>query len=181
MSNIIDKIQVSGVTYDIQGSGGGGGNPTVELTQAEYDALVSAGTVSADTYYIITDAQAVDLTQYWTSAQTQSAINQATSGKTNQSDFTRHTADTNVHLTTTEKTNLDSLATNIAAISGITASKKSNWDTAYSRSVADAVSYSQNTSDYTSFINMIWVGTQSQYDNLNYWGNNILYIIKDNN
>ena len=62
MSNIIDKIQVSGVTYDIQGSGGGGGNPTVELTQAEYDALVTAGTVSADTYYIITDAQAGDLT-----------------------------------------------------------------------------------------------------------------------
>ncbi|MBR2558624.1 MAG: hypothetical protein IKE95_09720 [Methanobrevibacter sp.] len=55
--------------------------PTVELTQAEYDALVTAGTVAQDTYYIITDAQAGDLTQYWTSAQTQSAINQATSGK----------------------------------------------------------------------------------------------------
>ncbi len=180
MSNIIDSIQLSGVTYNIQGSGGGG-NPTVELTQAEYDALVSAGTVSADTYYIITDAQAGDLTQYWTSAQTQSAINQATSGKTNQSDFTGHTANTNVHLTTTEKTNLDSLATNISAISGITASKKSNWDTAYSRSVANAVSYSQNTSDYMSFINKIWVGTQSQYDQMAYIDNYTLYIIKDNN
>ena len=119
MSNIIDKIQLSGVTYDIGGSGGtvssaitsgdtnavaGGAvydkfdeveqvtaaalnelndkvNPTVELTQAEYDALVSAGTVSADTYYIITDAQAGDLTQYWTSAQTQSAITSAVSTK----------------------------------------------------------------------------------------------------
>ena len=77
MSNIIDSIQLSGVTYTIQGSGG---NPTVELTQAEYDALVSAGTVSADTYYIITDATPVDMSQYWTSAQTQSAITQATSG-----------------------------------------------------------------------------------------------------
>ena len=422
MSNIIDKIQVSGVTYDIQGSGGGGGNPTVELTQAEYDALVTAGTVSADTYYIITDAQAGDLTQYWTSAQTQSAITQSVSGKqdtlsagtnitivdnvisaegggkaieagrgisittgetadtvsfnlpisagtgtnsikenynsniasgayshvegsnstasgdrshaegyystasgsyshtegqncyarkisshaegtntdakenyshtegfytiaNNQSEhasgqynvsskasttfgdsgntlfsvgngtstsarhnafeirqngdiylssggtdiklqdhlgggggggstytagdgiditnnvisvtgkadtsavtevsdaLTAHTANTNVHLTTTEKTNLDSLATNISAISGITASKKSNWDTAYSRSVANAVSYSTNTSDYMSFINKIWVGTQSQYDNLNSWDidNYTLYIIKDNN
>ena len=120
MSNIIDSIQLSGVTYTLSAQTGGGGvpestftaytattderisqdeevtaaglnalnekiTPTVELTQAEYDALVTAGTVSADTYYIITDAQAVDLTQYWTSAQTQSAINQATSGKVNTS------------------------------------------------------------------------------------------------
>ena len=57
-----------------------GGNPTVELTQAEYDALVTAGTVSADTYYIITDAQGGDLSNYWTTAQTQSVITEATSG-----------------------------------------------------------------------------------------------------
>lgn len=80
MSNIIDKIRVSGTDYTLSATSSGG-NPTVELTQAEYDALVSAGTVSADTYYIITDAQAGDLTQYWTSAQTQSAITQAVSGK----------------------------------------------------------------------------------------------------
>lgn len=80
-NNIIDSIQVSGVTYTIQGSGGGSGNPTVELTQAEYDALVSAGTVSANTYYIITDATPIDISNYWTSAQTQSAITSATSGK----------------------------------------------------------------------------------------------------
>lgn len=84
MSNIIDSIQLSGVTYTIQGSGGGG-NPTVELTQAEYDALVESGAVQTNTYYIITDAQAGDLTQYWTSAQTQSAITSATSGKVNTS------------------------------------------------------------------------------------------------
>lgn len=80
MSNIIDKIQVSGVTYDIGGSGGGG-NPTVELTQAEYDALVTAGTVSADTYYIITDAQAGDLTNYYTKNEVDNAITAATSTK----------------------------------------------------------------------------------------------------
>ena len=73
MSNIIDKIQVSGVTYDIGGTGGGG-NPTVELTQAEYDVLVSAGTVSADTYYIITDAQAGDLTDYYTKTETNTLL-----------------------------------------------------------------------------------------------------------
>ena len=66
-------------------SASGGGNATVELTQAEYDALVSAGTVASDTYYIITDAQSPDITQYWTSAQTQSAITAAVSGKVDTS------------------------------------------------------------------------------------------------
>ena len=116
MSNIIDKIQLSGVTYDIGGSGSvstaitsgdtnavaGGAvydkfdeveqvtaaalnelndkvNPTVELTQAQYDALVTAGTVQQDTYYIITDATAVDMANYYTTAQTNSLL----SGKQN--------------------------------------------------------------------------------------------------
>lgn len=61
--------------------GGGGGNNTVELTQAEYDALVSAGTVSADTYYIITDAPSVDMSNY---VQT-SAMTAALSGKVDTS------------------------------------------------------------------------------------------------
>lgn len=86
MSNYITDIQLSGVTYALSAQSSGG-SPTVELTQAEYDALVSAGTVASDTYYIITDAQAGDLTQYWTSAQTQSAITQATSGKVDTTTF----------------------------------------------------------------------------------------------
>ena len=93
MSNIIDSIKVSGVTYTIQGSGGGG-NPTVELTQAQYDALVTAGTVQADTYYIITDAQGGDLSNYMTSAQTMSAITEATSGKVDSNVYTAYTAST---------------------------------------------------------------------------------------
>ena len=88
MSNIIDKIQVSGVQYTLSAqTGGGSGNPTVELTQAEYDALVSAGTVANDTYYIITDAPAVDISNYYTSAQTNAAINAAVSGKVDTSTF----------------------------------------------------------------------------------------------
>ena len=90
MSNIIDTIQVSGVTYTIAGSGSG--NSVVEVTQAQYDALVSGGTVDPTILYIITDAQAGDLTQYWTSAQTQSAITEATSGKVDTSDFNTYSA-----------------------------------------------------------------------------------------
>ena len=65
------------------------------------------------------------------------AVDTAIGSKAAQSDLnalsgtvTGHTADTDIHVTTTEKTNLDSLATNIAAISGITSTKVSNWDTA---------------------------------------------------
>ena len=59
----------------ISATGGGGGNPTVEVTQAQYDALVTAGTVSADTYYIITDAEAGDLTNYYTKSETNTLLN----------------------------------------------------------------------------------------------------------
>ena len=96
MTSLGGKVDASGITSSITSAStdsqiptakavydaiptGGGGNPTVELTQAEYDALVSAGTVSADTYYIITDATPIDISNYWTSAQTQSAITESLS------------------------------------------------------------------------------------------------------
>ena len=78
MSNIIDSIRLSGVTYTLSAETSGGNN-VVELTQAQYDALVDKDPTA---FYIITDATAGDLTQYWTSAQTQSAITSAVSIKT---------------------------------------------------------------------------------------------------
>ena len=62
----------------------------VELTQAEYDALASYG---KNTTYVITDAQAINmdnyvttgaLDSYYTSAQTNTAISNAVSGKTDK-------------------------------------------------------------------------------------------------
>lgn len=64
-----------------------------------------------------------DLSEYWTSAQTSSAIDEATSGKTNQSDFTAYTASTD------------------AALSG-----KVN----VSDNVVDAYSYYIKTDDYSN-------------------------------
>ena len=68
---------------------------------------------------------------YYTKSETsgKTEISTALSDKVANSTFNTHSAST-VHMTTTEKTNLDSLATNIAAISGITSTKVSNWDTA---------------------------------------------------
>lgn len=86
MSNIIDKIRVSGTDYTLSATSSGGNN-VVELTQAQYDALVTGGTVDPTAFYIITDATEVDISNYWTSAQTNSAITQAVSGKVDTSTF----------------------------------------------------------------------------------------------
>lgn len=45
------------------GSSSGSGFSGIELTQAEYDALVAAGTVKPDVMYFITDAEELDLCQ----------------------------------------------------------------------------------------------------------------------
>ena len=39
----------------LEKGGGGGGLKTVTLTQDEYDALVSAGTIDTKTFYMIVD------------------------------------------------------------------------------------------------------------------------------
>lgn len=70
MSNIIDKIQLSGVTYTIGGGGGGtGGTAVEEMTQAQYDAAATAGTLDDETLYIITDAEEINANEYVTKAQ----------------------------------------------------------------------------------------------------------------
>lgn len=58
-----------------------GKTSVVNLTQAQYEAMVTGGTVDPTVLYNITDATPIDMSQYWTSAQTNSAITQAVSGK----------------------------------------------------------------------------------------------------
>lgn len=73
MSNIIDKIQLSGTNYDIQDSNA---TRVVEITQSDYDNLPSSAKTS-NILYIITDGS-VD---YITSAQCQTQIDNSISGK----------------------------------------------------------------------------------------------------
>ena len=63
----INKIKLSGTSYDIEDKNA---PKSVELTQAEYDALVSAGTVDTNTFYIITDASGATVTSAVTSGST---------------------------------------------------------------------------------------------------------------
>lgn len=60
----INKIRLSGQTYNIQDLNA---TKTVELTQAEYDALSPK---DPNTFYIITDATAGDLSNYYTKTET---------------------------------------------------------------------------------------------------------------
>lgn len=71
-------------------SGGSGGTNIIELTQAEYNALTA---YTQDAVYVITDAEEInldeyitsgDLQSYYTSAQTESAITESISGKTDK-------------------------------------------------------------------------------------------------
>ena len=149
---------------------GGGGNSVVELTQAEYDALVTGGTVDPDTFYVITDAQEIDSDNYYTTAQTQSAITQAVSGKADVSAvttvnnaLTAHTADTTIHVTTAQT---------------------AAWDAKQNALTIDSTVTSGSTNPvsggavYTQFGGLKLVKlTQAQYNALSTKDNNTLYVI----
>ena len=63
----ITNITLNGTNYTLKASGGSGGEQVVELTQAQYDALSA---YASDTTYIITDAQAINMDDYATTADT---------------------------------------------------------------------------------------------------------------
>lgn len=96
MANI-NKIRLSGTTYNIQDLNA---PKTVELTQAQYDAL---STKDPNTFYIITDAQAADLSNYYTKSET--------SGATDISTALASKADTATTYTKTEVDNAITAAT----------------------------------------------------------------------
>lgn len=75
--SIIDSIQLSGNSYDVKDKSA---TTVVALTQAQYNALPSSAK-TANILYNITDAQGGDLSNYWTTAETQSAITEAVSEK----------------------------------------------------------------------------------------------------
>lgn len=96
MANI-NKIKLSGTTYNIQDLNA---TKTVELTQAEYDALSPK---DPNTFYIITDAQGADLSNYYTKSET--------SGATEISTALASKADTATTYTKTETDNAITAAT----------------------------------------------------------------------
>ena len=96
MANI-NKIRLSGQTYNIEDANA---SKTVELTQAQYDALTVK---DPNTFYIITDAQGADLSNYYTKSET--------SGATEISTALNAKADTATTYTKTETDNAITAAT----------------------------------------------------------------------
>ena len=98
MSNI-NKIKVSGTTYEIQDENA---CKVVELTQAQYDELPTTAKTS-NSLFVITDATAVDLSNYYTKSET--------SGATEISTALESKADTATTYTKTETDNAITAAT----------------------------------------------------------------------
>lgn len=76
MSNI-SKIKISGTSYNIKDENACN---VVELTQAQYDDLPTTAKTS-NSLFVITDATAGDLSNYYTKTETDNAITAATSTK----------------------------------------------------------------------------------------------------
>jgi hypothetical protein len=171
----VEQVTAAGLNALNSAISGISGNNVVELTQAQYDALVTGGTVDPTAFYIITDATPVDMSQYWTSAQTQSAITSAVSTKQDTL-----SAGTGIDITDnvisatggsiTIDPSLDSGSTNAVANSAITtaindrqlkkeyvASEKvfSSTDTVYGRTIYHPVfrCYSNNSTNTELVLN----------------------------
>jgi len=130
-SNYYNKTEIDNLV------GSGFTSSSITNVIIENEEIVSAALTDLDERKLDASAYTpTDLSNYYTRSETSGAteISNALGGKVNSATFTGHTADTAMHFTTTEKTNLDSLATNIAAISGITSTKVSNWDGAATNS-----------------------------------------------
>ena len=131
MANI-NKISVAGTIYDIQDQNA---SKTVELTQSEYDGLAVK---NPNTFYIITDAESGNLSNYYTKTEVDEKVGDANlialgasndvknlSATVSELDYalTEHTADTTVHVTSAEKTSWDGAATNasnaVTALGGL--------------------------------------------------------------
>ena len=92
----IAEVTINSATTDVYApSGGGGGEQVVELTQAQYLALTA---YSQNTTYVITDADYIDMDQYYTSGETNAAIQAATSGKQDSITTTANSSNRNFPL-----------------------------------------------------------------------------------
>lgn len=66
MGNFIDKLQISGSTYDIKDSSAA---TVVDILQADYDALPESAKTSSTIIYNVTDAPAININDYVSKAQ----------------------------------------------------------------------------------------------------------------
>ena len=144
----------------------------VELTEEEYQALVSAGTLDEEALYIITDAEPIDVSKFVTSASITS----------NTSAYTLSFSGSNGELFDVEF--LKGGSANLSAGTNIYIEEGEEFDT-ISVSGASAISSSstevvQSKAIYSQLdgLKLLRV-TQTEYDNMATHDPNTLYIIKE--
>lgn len=134
----------------------------VNLTQAEYDALVTGGTVDPTVLYNITDATPIDMSQYWTSAETNSAITQAVSGKLDTSTFETYSGSVDTALSGKQDTL--SAGTNITIVDNVISAEGGGKAIEAGRGISITTG---TTADTVSFNLPISAGTGSNSLKLN--------------
>ena len=118
MSNI-SKIKISGTSYNLKDENA---CKVVELTQAEYDALPTTAKTS-NSLFVITDATAGDLSNYYTKSETSGATEISTALASKADTATTYTKnETDNAITAATSTKQDTLVsgTNIKTINGET-------------------------------------------------------------
>lgn len=122
MSNILDKIKLSGTTYDIVDSTAVHSLDGYYTSGQTNDAITAATTALAET---------IGNMHYQTSGDVQSAITEATSGM--NATLTAHTADTTIHVTSSDKETWNAKAdiSDIPSVSGYADSVKYNSTSKY--------------------------------------------------
>ena len=138
MSNFIDSLQLSGTNYSLKDPNA---TNVTSVTQAEYDALVTGGTLDPTVMYIISDAQPIDISQFWTSAQTNSAINEAVSGKLDTSVFQTYSGDVDTALANKVET---------SAITTAVTTSSTDSEIPTAKAVNDAIAAGGGGSSYTA-------------------------------
>ena len=121
---LADKVNTSDVISAITSSNSASTNPVSVKVVAENEIVMSAALNDLETNKLDVSAYTpVDLSNYYTKSETSGAteISTALGNKTNSSDFTTHTADTTIHLTSTEKGQLHTHS-NKSALDSITGS-----------------------------------------------------------
>lgn len=106
-----------------------------------------------------------------TSGQVQTMIDESISGKTNQSDFTAHTANTTVHVTASEKSTWNNKSDFSGSYNDLT-----NKPTIPNYSAGDGIDITNNV---ISTVTKFWCGTQQQYDAISVKDPNTVYMIHE--
>lgn len=170
----------------------GGSAGAVEMTQAEYNAL--SGNVSADTFYVISDATPINMSDYATTgalATTATTLSGAIDTKATKASTTARSGSYfpywNAEGIITGDTQAYSKTHNVNGTNyNVYSSSNTNWPTIYAPTSTGTsgnlcVSSGSGAPTWKTILAALgvdfWVGSQTDYDNMNSHSATTLYII----